>query len=224
MKFITIYAYLKSVIYYRNTIKQWEDFSGESATGYLDLLNGNSSDYLWDKLESSFPKSVLEIGCNSGSRIFSVAKQNPNTIFMGIDISKAAIKVAQEFAQNNEFSNTNFAHLDITDKHALRNFFQGKNYNMIFTWATLIYIHPSKIKQILKEMLNNSKEIFIIEQHNENLKFFYKGIPISGGKNWVRNYKKIIAELDKNKEVKVYNVPNDIWQPGGGHGCLVHIR
>jgi SAM-dependent methyltransferase len=225
MHFQSLIGYLSSFILPNSTVKTWKNRSSQDAIGYLDLLKGDSSSFLWERYENDFPSEVLELGCNSGSRIFSAASKFPSSYFTGVDINLESIEIARSYAQKNNFKNVNFISFDITKTNELFDKLQNKKFDLIYTWATLIYIHPKNIEKILKKMIIHGTKVTLIEQHNSNLNFFYKGFPTNGGNNWVRNYQKLIAKFEiQNVAINVTKVPNAIWQPGGGHAHLVELK
>ena len=86
----------------------------------------------------------------------------------------------------------------------------------------MIYIHPLKIKKVLKFILSSAKnKIILIEQIDDTLISWpiYLGKQINGGPNWVRNYEKIFrAILPDHVSVRYeyITIPNAVWAPGGG--------
>lgn len=88
------------------------------------------------------------------------------------------------------------------------------------TWATLIYIHPVRIKNLVQFLLAiTSKQIVLIEQNDSRLGVFpkYLGIPVPGEPTWVRNYEKIFSSVKSHKtfDVILEPVSEEIWHPGG---------
>ena len=225
MKFNTLTKYLGSFLDVNKTIYPWISKSGTDAHGYLELLKGNSSEFLWKRVDDDFPKTVLELGCNSGSRLFSRAISQPESSFIGVDINEEALKVAKSYALQKNIQNIDFIYADISKPQDIFHKLDNTKFDLIFTWATLIYIHPIRIEKVIKEMMSHGKNLILIEQHNPKMRIFSKGIPISGGNNWVRNYQKLIAKYQaENQTLLVSKVPNDIWQPGGGHAHLLELK
>ena len=225
MKLNAPVRYLASWLNSNKTINPWISKSGEDAQGYLDLLKGNSSEFLWNHLDDNFPKTVLELGCNSGSRLFSRAINQPKTSFIGVDINKEAINVARSYALENRIQNIDFICADISKPQDVFHKLHDAKFDLIFTWATLIYIHPIRIENVIKEIMIHSKRLILIEQHNPKMRILPKGIPTSGGNNWVRNYQKLIEKYQLDSQtLLVSKVPNSIWQPGGGHAHILELK
>lgn len=225
MKSNTPMKYLASLLDTNKTTYPWISKSGADARGYLELLKGKSSEFLWNRVDDDFPKTVLELGCNSGSRLFSRAINQPKSFFIGVDINKEALKVARSYALKNNIQNIDFIYADISKPQDIFHKLDNTKFDLIFTWATLIYIHPIRIENVIEEMMNHSKRLILIEQHNPQMRLFPKGIPISSGNNWVRNYQKLIAKHQAgNQTLLVSKVPSVIWQPGGGHAHLLELK
>jgi hypothetical protein len=66
-----------------------------------------------------------------------------------------------------------FSYLDILDFKELSKLIK-KDFDLVFTWATLICIHPIKINKILEILLKNVNQIVLIEQH-KSMRISYKG-------------------------------------------------
>lgn len=71
-------------------------------------------------LEPAAPDNcrVLELGCGNGSNLLAHAFTNPNSGFVGIDISKGHIDAANSSARELGVSNVEFAEMDIADLSA----------------------------------------------------------------------------------------------------------
>lgn len=55
---------------------------------------------------------MLDIGCGSGNYIISIAKQFPNSTFIGLDYSDQAIKMAKDLQQSKGVTNVTFVEGD----------------------------------------------------------------------------------------------------------------
>lgn len=225
MKLSTLGKSIKSLIDKNANVSQWEIKGINDAVGYLDLLKSNSSNFLWDHINDFNLKNVLEIGCNSGSRLFSGAKKFDQTNFVGSDINSNSITVAKNFAKENNYLNTKFMVNDLRDIDKLFEELGITEFDLIYTWATLIYIHPIYIEKILIKLIEKTRTLILIEQHDKRINLMYRGKPTSGGRNYVRNYEKILYKIGiKIDQISIIDVPEFIWKPGGGYAKLIEIK
>lgn len=225
MRLSTLVRTLFNFIDTSYSIRSWEKKNTDDAIGYLELVHDTSNDFLWKRFSQSELKNVLELGCNSGSRIFSGAIKFSNTHFYGVDINQSAVNVAKEYAATQRITNTNFISHDIRNIEKLFKLLEIEKFDLIFTWATLIYIHPKYIGNLLQKVMEKGTKIILIEQHDESLNKSYKGKLTSSGRNYLRNYTKILSKIGFSKEnIKVTDVPNEVWAPGGGFASLIEIN
>jgi|694.fasta_scaffold37909_7 cyclopropane fatty-acyl-phospholipid synthase-like methyltransferase len=167
-------------------------------------------------------KTILEIGCNSGKNLFNLAAKYPDIQILGVDFNKSAIEFATREAQKRGYHNLKFSYLDILDFKELSKLIK-KDFDLVFTWATLIYIHRTKINKILEILLKNVNQIVLIEQH-KSMRISYKGRLIKNNPTWIRDYEKMLKNLSSNKIfIKIREVPENIWAPGGGHARIVEV-
>lgn len=102
-------------------------------------------------------KTVCDLGCGWGSATLYLAKKNPEINFIGIDLSKESIRVAQEGKKKFGLNNVDFYNHDITNESFVKN-----KINFLFTINVL-------------EQLDNHLEITlknIIEMKPKNILFY----------------------------------------------------
>lgn len=64
----------------------------------------------------------------------------------------------------------------------------------------------------------------MIEQHKK-IDFAVKGRLIAGQPTWIRDYAKIVEKLtNKLNQIRVSPIPNEIWNPGGGHATQIVVE
>jgi 2-polyprenyl-3-methyl-5-hydroxy-6-metoxy-1,4-benzoquinol methylase len=122
------------------------------------------SEYLVNKIKSIFKgkrtkyKRILELGCNSGRNLKALYDQG-FTRLGGIDISEKALEVMKD-VNNDIYMNCDIYAGEIEE--ILANL-QDDEYDMIFTMATLMCIHPASdfIFDIIKK--KSLKYILTIE-------------------------------------------------------------
>ena len=106
------------------------------------------------KLEEKF---FLDAGSGSGHRITNVANFFKKCNFLGIDISKTSLKIANELKNSKKISNINFV------KHNIMNGVQnlGK-FDIVLCMGVLHHLsNPEKGLQILTKALENDGMIFL---------------------------------------------------------------
>lgn len=167
--------------------------------------------------------SFLELGSNSGIQIFELAKIYPKCKFVGLDFNLNAVTLANEKASEANLKNLEFFHVDLQDSTQLMHFGKAE-WDVIFSWAALIYIHPTKILPILKFGVDNSKCFFLIEQHKK-MKIAIKGRLLPGQPTWVRDYVKLFNLVAAQpKIIKTSPIAKEIWKPGGGYATQIIVQ
>jgi hypothetical protein len=179
--------------------------------------------YIQTQIDFSQVSTFLELGSNSGIILFELARKFPKCKFVGIDINLNAVLFANDLVKKSSLSNLVFYKVNLQDKDSLKEF-NKLQWDVIFTWATLIYIHPTKILPIIDFGVNNSKVFFLIEQHKK-MKFAFKGRLMGGQPTWIRDYVKIVKKCNnKSKQIRLSRVPSEIWNPGGGHATQISVE
>jgi hypothetical protein len=101
-------------------------------------------------------------------------------------------------------------------------------YDVVISWATLIYVHPRKIQAVIRFLVEcTNKRIILIEQQSlsvPKLSVFRYGMPIFLQPTWKRNYLQLISLASKRKfNYNICEVPEEIWNPGGGSALALVI-
>lgn len=207
---------------------KWKNRSEEQAREELFFNRPPSSnEFLWNLIDMSKVESILEIGSNSGNRLYEVAKRFPEKRFVGVDINLSAVKIGEDWAKSNQIPNLEFFQADITSEKFYEHF-ENFKFDLVFSWASLIYIHPTKIRRLIQFLLEMAnQQLLIIEQNDPSLVRFpkYLGVPVHREPTWLRNYGKIVDVTHTNKIVsyQVLSVPFDVWHPGGGWAQAVNV-
>lgn len=158
--------------------------------------------------------SFLELGCNSGVQLFELAKRYPHCTFLGIDFNSNAIDFAREMAKNEGLDNLDFALADLQDRKSFKTIEDG-HYDVIFSWASLIYVHPKKICDLINFCIQRGNRLILIEQH-KNMRVAVKGILIRKNPTWIRDYVKVVRMSGhKQVSISIEDVESNIWHPGG---------
>jgi len=198
----------------------------QSLQGYLSRRHEPSNNFLWDLLEIRQGESVLEIGSNAGNRILELGRNLQTSFFHGIDINATAVKLGNATAEVDGLTNVSFSVTDISNPDEFK---ESKSYDVVFSWATLMYIHPRDILETLRIISGiTSRKLVLIEQISDSkskFSIFRKGTPVLLEPTWSRNYVELITQvtLRKFRSVMV-SVPVTTWNPGGGRANALIIE
>lgn len=186
---------------------------------YWDIRYGGRCRYTMETIVPLRPRSILEIGSNCGNNLVLLSECLPSTEIRGIDINAMAVT----------FGNGRFRSLGRGNVSLIRgNIYRlpsDSQADLVFTWATLLYVRPRRIKPILFSLLRLAgKHLVLFETHDSSLrdsavaygKFYYPN-------NWKRNYLRIIDDLGSTvRGIETRTIPPDVWSPNGGGGtCLI---
>jgi SAM-dependent methyltransferase len=95
---------------------------------------------------------MLELGCGAGGNIIPMAYQNPHSIFVGIDLSRAAVERGQQKISAMGLTNIRLIHCDIMEVDA-----KFGQFDYIVTHGVYSWVPPTvrnKIMAILQEHLS----------------------------------------------------------------------
>jgi hypothetical protein len=104
---------------------------------------GKKNRYMQTQIDFSQMSTFLELGSNSGIQLLELARKFPKCKFVGLDFNLTAVNVANNAAKESSLDNLNFYQVDLQDINSLKEY-KNTQWDVIFTWATLIYIHPTK--------------------------------------------------------------------------------
>ena len=100
---------------------------------------------------------ILDAGAGTGHRIINVAKYFSNCKFVGADISKKSLEIANELKRKNKIKNIDFVQKDI-----LTNITKLGKFDTILCMGVLHHLsNPKKGLQILSKMVNTDGMIFL---------------------------------------------------------------
>lgn len=205
--------------------KVWAGEKGdEYSVGYIGEVSKERNFILWELLLNFDANIFVEIGSNLGSKIIGLAQGNPEITVLGLDVNRKAIGLGKKIAKELELENISFREFDITSDDFSKLNIDFSN-SVIFSWATLIYIHPVDILKLLKAIVCRDFAGFVlIEQHSELVNLFSKrGKFISGGTNYLRDYVYLLNKIgaSRNYDIEVRSVPAEFWDPGGGYAHMI---
>ncbi len=204
-----------------NDLKGWKKRDIYSAEKYFSAKNSPSNLFLWSKIDLENSSSILEIGSNSGNRIFNLAIENPDKKFFAVDLNNHAVEFGNLESSRLGLSNLKFLQFDLRSK-AFGDFLRKQRIDVVFSWACLMYIHPFKLWRLLRIILECSSQLIIIELNED--KWLHK---LVSGTNWRHNYLSIIERISRNEpyrlSITANTVPKEIWNPGGGNASVFVI-
>ncbi len=182
-----------------------------------------SNEYLIEKLSHVEYDSILEIGSNCGNRLYNISRHNSDAKIVGIDINPIAIDKGNEWLHNDNIENVK---LVLKRAEELNDFFDN-SFDIVFSWATLIYVRPKLIQDTLKNMLRIArKAVIVIEMQGACSERDPHGLgEYCDPGNWKRDYVHLFKELQiSEKNILCENIPENIWKPGGGDAAYIEAR
>jgi hypothetical protein len=211
-------------------ITGWKSRDRISAINYLENVAKPSSSLIGSYVDIKSFKSILEVGSNSGPNLIGYAQIYPEIKFAGLDLNKDAVKLGNENAQRSRLPNLRFIQVDLTDSKFSKSF--PEKADLVFSFATLMYIHPFYIKRVLRDLLEISNQyLVLIEQHHEGFltKCFPFGIPSGFEASFKRDYKKLVigelAKLGRSFDsIDIFEVDPRIWAPGGESARIIRVK
>ena len=192
----------------------------EQARVHWENRSDSRNEFLYDHLDVVPFECVLEIGSNCGNRLAKLAKDRPNVQCVGVDVNREAV----------EFGNHQFAQLGIPnvslrtlEAAGLCDISDGA-FDIVFSWATLIYVPGSDIESVLRNMIRISKNgVVMLEMHDESITTYpaVRGKLVPPG-NWKRNYRLLLeAGVEHMSHIEIEHMPEKIWAPGGGYATVI---
>ena len=101
-----------------------------------------------------------------------------------------------------------------------------RSFDIVFSWAALIYMRPARILDALKGALRvSAKAVVLIEMQNSSKDQYIKGFYYQRG-NWKRDYVSLLEEVGADpSRITIEWVDKNIWSPGGGGGaCITYVK
>jgi SAM-dependent methyltransferase len=205
---------LARILFLPNYLKdQWKDkvFSNYK----ISSEDSNMNKFLVDLIKSLFlrnqmPLEITEIGCLDGRRIAVLRRyfRKNKIVYTGIDVNLSAIEFGK--TKYKELSNFNLLYIDLIE------FIENKKFDLVFTWAVLMYVHPLRINAVLQKLIAQSNTLILIEATTNNLHSTW--LP-KKNRSFTHNYEGIINSLIKNKfdiSYHSFNMSPKLWRPKYG--------
>lgn len=203
--------------------RYWKDLKNEDIRGYWDMRTDKvRNDYLLNILEKHAPTSMLEVGCNCGNKLYGLALSYPHARLTGIDINERAVKLGSIWLNDAGIDNVEL----IAGRAEDLTRFSDQSYDVVFSWAALIYPRPSEIRGILLNMSRIAKKAIVlleVQSSHRMRRLNSAGVYFYG--HWKRDYVGLLEELSPslNKPV-VVSIPKSVWSPGGGGGAIIEAQ
>lgn len=169
-----------------------EFWSGEFGDDYT--IRNSQLDPKMEKIFREFfepikrQSSILEVGYNIGLKL-ELLKNLGFDNLTGIEINKKAVNIAKN-------RNLGIKYFEAS----LENFNPKKRFDLVFTSGVLVCIHPSKLENVIKKMINLSENyIFGYEYFAEAL----TEIKYRGHSNilWKQNFPQLFKKICPNIEI-----------------------
>lgn len=191
---------------------QWADRGLSEVEQGFSNINHPHRGWLIEQLSdlSSF-SSVLEFGCGYGPNLQLIAKNFPDVEVVGIDINPFSVSEG-----NNQLKMCGYEKASIIEgKDNQLKQFADNSFDIIITDATLLYIGPDKIKQIISEMKRvASKALIFVELHQTGATNDPLGLGVYTQDGWVRDYQKLLNHFFADRNIKIIKIPADLWTAG----------
>ena len=187
--------------------KKWTRRNFDEIKGDFTNLNHPHRQFLIEEISSLRPiNSILEIGCGYGPNLYLLAKRFPETELVGIDINPLSIREGRKWVAKEGISNVKL----LVGKADEISQFQNKEFDIVFTDATLIYIGPDKIKGVIQKMINlTRKALVLLEWHYQNGD--PQGLGIYHFGHWKRNYKNLLKQFVPENRTQITKIPENLW-------------
>ena len=156
--------------------KDWL-YAGDWITGYELSVSHPHRKVIIELLRSLPPfASLLEVGCSVGPNLSLIHKAFPEAVLSGIDPSEESVRRAQGFVP--------YANVKVGDVREL----SVEPVDVILADASLMYVTPEEISQVMDRLSWTAKYVLIVDRHNSDK----LGKPTGGV--WGRNYTRLLKE------------------------------
>lgn len=124
------------------------------------------------------PGSILEFGCNTAPNLALIHDEFPEINLFGFDVSDLAIARGHEVLPEADLKLGSYYHMP---------FDSIDQFDLGICDASLMYIPPEDIKDILLKVASLCKDLIIVERVSEEEE--------NNGYIWSRNYPKLLEEM-----------------------------
>ena len=211
---------------------KFENTQTNAETAKVSGLSHSERGVLYEQILRRLPlSSMLEIGCGLGLNLPQLANilDLSATQYVGIDRNENIIAAADRRLE--VIKQGKKIELLIGDA-ASGLPFPDKNFDLVFTLASLLYVSSKEILKVAEEILRlGKKTVILVEQHVENNLYAEQdlGVFIHDHENlsgyWLRDYKRLFLRFLPEERIKVIKVPmprfdTEQWQETAHAICL----
>lgn len=193
------------------------------AQDYRESVNHPHRQLLVERISTYEPfKSILEIGCNAGPNLYLLSKKYPDAALSGIDINASAILEGKQWFSEEGIKNVKLSVLKADELDR----FADKSTDVTFTDATLLYIGPDKIKNVLSNLTRITRKALVLnEWHTEKNNIDYKKDSYYEG-HWVYNYKDLLRNTVDDPRIIIRKIPKELWGGSGWeeYGAIIEVK
>ena len=216
-----------SSVEYRSTnsrARYWADRSDSVIRGYWhSRTNHNRNAFLIPLIEKYEPNSVLEVGCNCGNNLYALASKFPTVRLVGFDINARSVDLGMRWLRDEGITNVELSAGRAED--ALYKL-ADCSFDIVFSWATLMIVRPSKIKFVLAHMTRIArKAVILLEIQSATTLSSRQATGVILGPNWKRDYVSLLTEVTSDYDTALLKpIPSFVWFPGDHGGAVVDAR
>lgn len=198
----------------------WANRKIDWSTSYLATWNHPHRSLITAILSSFEWTSLWDVGCGPGANLIRIVKEsekNPrlkNKQLGGSDINADAIELARKTFVGGKFHVESCEDMLLSDNAT----------DVVLSDANLIYIGPTKINKVLKEMTRICRSTIVLcELHSTNLltRWLYR---FKTGYN-MYNYQELLEKAGCY-DIKLFKIPKEFWEgtPWETHGHIITAK
>lgn len=188
------------------TTKKWKDWwihrKIDWKKDYLDTWNHPHRLLIGHILKSFEWISLFEIGCGSGANLMYIVKNFTGKQVGGIDVSPEAIKLASQVFKGALLKVGSAEDIMLSDKST----------DVVLTDMCLIYIDPSKINKVIKEIKRIARNYVILCEFHSKSFYDRMKLRVNAG-YYAYDYRKLLKN-NGFEEMDFIKIPENLW-PGG---------
>lgn len=164
-----------------------EELTEPNLVQIIQILNN-----IFGLKKNSTNKTICELGCNKGQKLYALSNSFPSLRYIGFDINKKFVIKGNNYL-NTPYFNQNDILLSIRDIESSSFKYSA---NITFTSLTLMYVKPEKIEKLINNIANSSSDGFIFQElASDNETFEVLGHS--------HDYEKIFLNLDLYKSFDI---------------------
>lgn len=192
----------------------------EHALGFDALLARPHRDMLVAEL-GRFPaiSSLLEVGCGRGVNLYRIAERYPGIVLAGLDVSRAAVRVARRELATRGLRGVTLHVGDITSMEM----FRDGQFDVVLADAVLMYLPPKEIGRAIGEMLRVARYGLLLSAwHVDRAEGMTPWIYDEG--TWIYDYRHVMQSCCQ-AHVTVRRYPDNAWTDARWRkwGSMIHV-